>query len=107
MFGKHNKVYNLIQWSAEGHGGPLGVKIYPNTLEAKYPWTIPQANMMLTTPMQADLIRPLNIKGQRCFVEFSTNSVGASFNISKVILTGWASPWSPIAATGGGNIGIS
>jgi len=106
LFGKHNKRYNLIQFAAEG-AGQLGVTIWPNTLEAKYPWIIPNANLILSTPVQADYVRSLNVKGQRCFIEFSTQDVGAFMNISKVILTGWQEPHSPIAATGGGNLGIA
>jgi hypothetical protein len=53
-----------------------------------------------------DYFRPTNVRGNRAFVEVSTNAVGSAFNLSKMLLTGKADPWSTLSPTGGGNTGI-
>ena len=41
------------------------------------------------------------------FIEVSTDAVGSWFNLSKLLITGKADPWSTLPATGGGNVGIT
>jgi hypothetical protein len=60
----------------------------------------------LSDPVSDDFFRPINVAGNRMFVEVSTSAVGSWFNLSKMILTGKADPWSAINPTGGGNVGI-
>jgi len=106
IFGKHAKRYNWMQWAAEG-AGQQGVTVYPNTLLAKYPYTVP-GRITLYEPTLSDFGRPLNIgPAQRVFVEFSTNAIGAWMDVSKLIMTGFADPHSPISGVGGGNLGIT
>ena len=106
IFGKHAKRYNWMQFAAEG-AGQLGVTVYPNTLLAKYPYTVP-GRITLYEPTLSDFGRPLNIgPTQRVFVEFSTNAVDSWMDVSKLIMTGFADPHSPISGVGGGNLGIT
>jgi hypothetical protein len=108
ILGMHNKRYTVLQFNAQGEGG-MNVKMYPNDLNARYPLTVPLGlpyGISLSYPVNDDYVRPINIKGQRVFLEFSTNDVGDWFELCKVLITGKQDNWSPISPTGGGNIGI-
>ena len=104
IFGFHNKSYTVLQIT--GHGaGLMSLRILPNTLDARYPYQVP-VGITLNYPAQNDYFRPINVQAQRAFLEFSTNAVGAWFQMDKSLLTGRGSPWSTLPATGGGNIGF-
>jgi hypothetical protein len=105
IFGMHRKQYSVFQVCAEG-AGSMGVTFRPDILNAKYPVTIP-TGIALTSPSQQDYFRPINVTGNRMFVEFSTDAVGSWMHIDKVLLTGKASPWQTLNPLGGGNAGIS
>jgi len=108
ILGMHNKRYTVLQFNAQGEGG-MNVKMYPNDLNARYPLTVPLGlpyGISLSYPVNDDYVRPINIKGQRVFLEFSTYEVGAWFELCKVLITGKQDNWSPISPTGGGNAGI-
>jgi hypothetical protein len=104
LFGYHAKRYTVFQVNAKGSGN-MQVRVIPNVLEARYPYTIP-GGINLFDPANDDAFRPLNIKGNRVFLEFSTNAVGSWFQVSKSLLTGKADPWSSLNPTGGLNTGI-
>ena len=104
IFGMHAKRYTILQFTAEG-SGKMQTKMYPNTLNARYPYTVP-VGINLAPTEQDDFYRNLNVKGNRMFVEVSTNAVGDWFHLHKMLLTGKADNWSTLPATGGGNAGI-
>lgn len=105
IFGFHAKRYTVLQVTANGAG--LGqVRILPNTINPQFPYTVP-VGLPLADPAQDDYFRPINVKGNRAFIEISTNAVGSWFNFSKALLTGKADPWSPLNPGGGGNVGIT
>lgn len=104
IFGMHAKRYLTLQFTAEG-SGQLSIRVLSNTMSARYPYTIP-GGIALSTPVNDDFFRPLNIKANRCFLEFSTNAVGSHFELHKILLSGKADPWSSLNPTGGGNAGI-
>ena len=111
IFGFHTRSMTVFQCAMTGgqtdttSNGRAKVRILPNTLTPKYPYTVP-VGIPLSDPVQDDFFRPINVKGQRMFVEVSTNAVGSYFNLSKMLLTGKADAWSTLNATGGGNTGI-
>jgi hypothetical protein len=105
IFGMHEKRYTVLQATVEG-AGTLGVRILPNVINPKYPYSVP-GGITLSSPVFNDYFRPLNVKAQRAFIEFSTSAVGSWFHWDKSLLTGKADPWSSLPATGGGNAGIS
>jgi hypothetical protein len=105
IFGGHEKRYTVLQATVEG-AGSLSVRILPNVINPKYPYSVP-GGITLSSPVFNDYFRPLNVKAQRAFIEFSTNAVGSWFHWDKSLLTGKADPWSSLPATGGGNAGIS
>jgi len=104
IFGMHTKEYSVFQVTAEG-AGTMGVRILPNVINPRYPYSIP-VGIKLSSPSMDDYFRPINVKAQRAFIEFSTNAVGSWFHVDKSLLTGKAHPWSSLNPTGGGNAGI-
>lgn len=104
IFGMHTKRYTLLQAALVGSGNNP-VRMIPNDLNARYPYSIP-GGINMVDPAQDDVFRSINCKGQRIFLEFSSNAVGSYFQLSKTLLTGKADPWSSLNPTGGGNAGI-
>lgn len=111
VFGFHAKRYTVFQTSITG--GQLSsstdtnaqIRMLPNTITPRYPYTVP-VGIPLTDPVQDDFMRPINVRGNRMFVEVSTNAVGSWFNLSKMLLTGKADPWASINPNGGGSTGV-
>jgi hypothetical protein len=104
IFGFHTKRYTVLQTAVRG-AGTASIRILPNTLSARYPYSVP-VGIRLSDPVQDDYFRPINVKGNRAFIEFSTNAVDSWFLLEKLLLTGRADPWSTLNPTGGGNLGV-
>jgi hypothetical protein len=104
IFGMHRKLYSVFQTTMEGQG-TASVTLYPDNLMAKYPITIP-GGIALSTPTNQDYFRPLNVTGNRVFVEIETDAVGSWFSLDRIMLTGRSAPWSSLNPTGGGSRGI-
>lgn len=104
IFGFHAKRYTVLQMTANG-AGSMRVRALQNTLSALYPYTV-AGGVTLKDPAYDDWFRPLNVRGNRCFLEYSTNAVGAWFQLHKVLLSGKADPWATLNPTGGGNAGM-
>jgi hypothetical protein len=104
IFGLHQKRYTVLQVATNG-AGVEKLKIYPNTLDARYPYSVP-IGIKLSDPVMDDYFRSINVKGNRAFIEVSTNAVGSWFSMSKLLLTGKADAWSSLSPTGGGNAGV-
>ena len=111
IFGFHAKRYTVFQCAITGGQTTASkatnaqIRMLPNTMSPKYPYTVP-VGIPLSDPVQDDFFRPINVRGNRMFVEVSTNAVGSWFNLSKMLLTGKADPFSTLNPTGGGNQGI-
>jgi hypothetical protein len=103
IFGFHQKRYTVLQGTSYG-AGVMKVVAYQNTLGATYPYTIP-GGITNSPTMQGDWFRPLNQRGSRIFLEFSTDAVGSWFNLSKLLLSGKADTFT-LNPTGGGNQGF-
>src|SRR5208282_6270114 len=88
IFGLHRKQYTVFQCSMTGGqtdttpNGRAKVRMLPNTISPKYPYTIP-VGIPLVDPVMEDYFRPINVQGNRMFIEVSSNSVGSWFNLSK------------------------
>jgi hypothetical protein len=100
----HTKRYTVLQVTAEG-AGTMSVRILPNVINPRYPYSVP-VGINLSSPSMDDYFRPINVKAQRAFLEFSTNAVNSWFHLDKSLLTGKADPWSSLNPTGGGSAGI-
>lgn len=104
IFGFHAKRYTVFQTTANGSGS-MRIRAYQNSLSAPYPYTV-GGGITLKDPAYDDWFRPLNVRGNRCFLEFSTNHVGSWFHLHKVLLTGQADKYATLNPTGGGNAGL-
>ena len=111
IFGFHQKRFTVFQCAMTGtqltNSATTNAKVrmLSNTITPKYPYTVP-VGIPLVDPVNDDYVRSINVRGNRVFIEVSTNAVGSAFNLSKTLLTGKADPWSAINPTGGGNQGI-
>jgi hypothetical protein len=105
IFGMHRKLYTVFQTCAQG-AGSMDVTLYPDTLSARYPISIPTGIALIPTAQQ-DYFRPINVAGNRMFVEFSTDAINTWMHVDKVLLTGRSNPWSSLNPTGGGSTGIT
>jgi hypothetical protein len=109
ILGMHNKRYTVLQFNAQGEG-QMNVTMFPNDLGCRYPLTVPLGlpyGITLGYPINDDYVRPINIKGQRVFLQFETNATNSWFELCKVLITGKQDPWSSISPVGGGNLGIT
>lgn len=91
LLGFHQKRYTYMQTLATGAGN-CAVTFYPNTTTVQVPnytYAIPGGLNLDANPNgNQDFEKPINVRGQRVFVEFSTNAVGSNFSLSKLILVG-------------------
>lgn len=100
LLGLHRKNYVGIQFLLSG-AGDATVSIYPNYILT--PSTLaynPRLFSLPTIPLVEqptdDYWRPLNSAGNRVYVSVGTNAVGATFNLSKIILVGVMHPYSSV-----------
>jgi hypothetical protein len=91
MIGAARKLWTYLTVRIEGSGKVPG-KLYPNTLGAPYPFTIPYP-FSLASPAQNDQERVIEIGAQRLFVEFYPIGSGGYAEICCVALDGEADPW--------------
>lgn len=107
LLGLHRKLYSFVQQDIYG-SGTVTVTAYPNWLLAKnspfefnpYAYSSPGGIILQENPPD-DIIRPLNVDGNRIFLSYSTNAVGAAFTLSKIILVGIAHPFSQVNPNSG------
>lgn len=94
MLGFHRKLYSYLQMLASGSGN-MAITLLRNSINDTQPWTVAGGITLAATPTD-DYERPINVSGNRVFVQFSTNAVGASMLVSRVILVGSKHPVLPI-----------
>jgi hypothetical protein len=92
LLGFHRKAFCEVQFLATG-SGTMTLTVYPNYIYT--PSTLVfNANkyalpgIVLQEQPIDDLVRPLATSGNRVYVGFSTNAVGAAMSISKLIMVG-------------------
>jgi hypothetical protein len=91
LLGFHRKLYTGLQVTASGTGS-MNIVLYPNSLTTKTPYTV-QGGIPLSENPSDDYWVPINVAGNRAFIEYSTNSIGAAMDLSKMILVGNKHPW--------------
>jgi hypothetical protein len=96
LLGFHRKLYTYLQLVATG-SGTLAISALSNmlTADANHTYTVPYGIPLSTAPAD-DYERPLNVAGNRVFLQFSTNAAGAWFQLSKLILVGGMHPALPL-----------
>lgn len=93
LLGFHRKRFQMVQQLFVGTGVGA-IKAYPNYILTASTlayntnaYTVP-GGVTLQQDSQGDIIRPLNISGDRVFLRYGTNAVGSGFVLSKVIAVG-------------------
>lgn len=81
--------------------GTLSSFVYPESPQ-NLPFTLDP--LTLSAISQGDLEVGVNVKGQRFFIRWGTNSVGSAWRVSKVVLPLLADTWSPIRGTMSGSV---
>ena len=93
LLGLHRKRFQIAQQLITG-SGTANLQAYPNyllnpnTLQFNPDVYTDPGGISLQVSPPDDIVRPLNISGNRVFLSYSTNAVGATFRLSKVILVG-------------------
>ena len=99
LLGFHRKLYTY--WQANVYGsGQFNVKFLANRLNAtaNFTWSVLSSlgGITLQASPVDDLERSINIAGNRVFCQVSSNSVGAAWTLSKMIMVGGVHPMLPI-----------
>lgn len=75
--------------------GSFTITVYPNTLDTPYSRVL-LPNLTLPASTNGDTEVPVNEVGNRLFVAFNSNAVGAGFNLARVVMVMTKDPWSPV-----------
>ena len=91
LLGFHQKRFTYLQGLVTGSGN-CAVTLYPNTTSVQspnYTYVVPGGlNLTSNAGGNQDFEKPLNVRGQRVFLEFATNAIGSNFQLSKLVLVG-------------------
>ncbi len=91
LLGFHRKRYSEIQSYIRG-SGQATIATFPNYILKQdlsfNPSEYIAPPVLLQVDPPDDIVRPLNISGNRVFVMYSTNAVGSAFSLSKTIMVG-------------------
>jgi hypothetical protein len=104
LLGLHRKRFTMSQQLIVG-SGTCTMAVYPNWFYT--PSTLVFNTLAFSTPIVLqeqpvdDIIRPLNVGGNRAYVAYSTNAVGAAFNLSKLIMVGTMDPFASVNPNSG------
>lgn len=88
LLGFHRKIFTYLQTLTKGSGS-LIINLLSNNLIPSSPFSVTTLPLITLAANPADdYERPINIAGNRLFVQVSTNAVGAAFELSRLILCG-------------------
>jgi hypothetical protein len=94
LLGDHRKLATYMVMNAQGTGN-MTVRVIPNQLASTSQWTVP-GGVPLVTPENNNLENPLEISGDRLYVQFETSASTASFQISELKMTLQKEPNAPV-----------
>jgi hypothetical protein len=94
LLGDQRKLAKYLSLNLQGDGN-AAIRVLPNTLSTTSPYTVPGGATM-SDPAQFNTERPLNVEGQRLYLEFSSGGTGARFQLSEAKLTLIKAPFAPI-----------
>ena len=75
--------------------GACTISVFPNTLDTPYAHAL-LPDLTLPASTNGDVEVPVNEVGNRLFVQFKSNAVGAGFTLSRAIMVMSQDPWSPV-----------
>lgn len=104
LLGFHRKRYSEIQMLIRG-AGQATVEAFPNYILKQDLSYNPSAYVMppiaLQTDPPDDIVRPLNISGNRVYVMFTSDAVGSGWTLSKTIMVGIIDAFSTVNPNSG------
>jgi Concanavalin A-like lectin/glucanases superfamily len=80
--------------------GSLTITAYPNSLETDYVDVL-LPNLTLPASTDGDTEVPVNETGNRLFMQYSTNAVGAGFQLIRVVMVMTKETWAPTRGING------
>src|SRR5207253_5252088 len=91
--GSLRKVFVYMAMIVQG-SGDLNLRVFPNTLDSQFAHDLlPRIPLPLMT--DGDIEIPMNETGNRLFVQFKTDQIGACFNLSRLMMAMQQDVWSP------------
>ncbi len=111
LLGLHRKLYSFSQQDIYG-AGTATLTAYPNWILNQdpnsanflqfnpYQYSTPGGIILQQAPPD-DIVRPLNVEGNRVFLSYQTNAVGAYFRLSKILLVGIMHPFAQVNPNSG------
>jgi len=75
--------------------GAVAITVYPNTLDTAYAHVL-LPNLTLPASTDGDTELPMNETGNRLFIAFNSNAIGAGFSLSRLVVVMSKDPWSPV-----------
>jgi hypothetical protein len=94
QLGSVRKVFEYMVMVLEG-SGDVTITVYPDSMKSPYAHAL-LPDLILPATSGGDVEMPVNEAGNRLFLQFSCNSVGAGFTLSRVMLAMRSDPWSPV-----------
>jgi hypothetical protein len=100
--GLHRMQIDYLTALAVGSGDLL-TWIYPDSVQNDLPFVLDPLPLDAISYGDLELGGANGLKGQRFFMRFGTNAIGARFRLSKVVLDMVPDPWSPIRGSAKGS----
>jgi len=97
--GSLRKVYTYMSMLVDGTGD-LNVRVFPNSLDSQYAHDL-LPRITLPQMTDGDIELPLNETANRLFFQFKTDAIGASFNLSRMMVALQQDPWSSVRGRNG------
>ena len=97
--GSLRKYFSEMFLFVQGHGD-LNLRVFPNTLDSPYAMDLlPRIPLPLMN--EGDIEIPVDQEGNRLFVQFKTDQIGACFELSRVMMAMGQSAFSPTRGRNG------
>lgn len=92
--GSVRKLYEYMT-TILGGSGEVTITVYPDSLSSPYAHPL-LPNLTLPATTSGDVELPVNELGNRLFLQFTCNAVGAGFSLSRIVMAVSKDPWSQV-----------
>lgn len=99
QIGSVRKVFGPMTAILDG-AGSVAITAIPNTLDSPYATPL-LPDIDLPGSIDGDTEIPMNITGNRIFLDFDSNAVGSGFELSRLLVAMRQDPWSPLRGSNG------
>jgi len=97
--GSLRKIYTYMAMMVRG-SGDMNLRVFPNTLDSQYAHDL-LPRITLPQMTDGDIEIPVNETGNRLFVQFRTDQIGACFELSRLMMAIGQDVWSPVRGRNG------